>query len=267
MSDKSGKPEVPDQHGRQAMATETASVGNNHSPVPSQDFRARQPQSFEVNRKRRRELDWEDTRRPAWVAWVSVLCVVALFVAVLALAQSDRISKPQNVNGDQLGPYDLSRADYDKEAEKLIGEMQGEQARWALVSPETAASAEDLNRLFQGMDGLRVSTLMLGPIQWPIPEPAKGETREAVFQQAVGTMSQGSGLRAQDIRFDGVLVHGTPEQLRRIDATEGILAVEPAHPEAVYGRIGIRPLSPPESEQSAPAPDLAQPGGAEGGAP
>lgn len=212
----------------------------------SQDFRTRQSQSFAVNKKRRRELDWEDTRKPAWVAWVSILCIIALFVAVLALSQSDRISKPQNINGDQLGPYDLSRVEYDREAEKLIGEMQGDQPRWALVSPDKAVNSKELTAMFKGMDSLRVSTLLLGPIQWKLAEPAMGKTREDVFQQAVGIMSKGSGIRAQDIRFDGVLVHGTPQELRELDNKPGVFAVEPAHPEAVYGRIGVRPLTPPE---------------------
>ena len=96
-----------------------------------QQFAARKSQQVAADKKRSRQLDWEDTRRPAWVAWLSVLCLIALLVSILALSSSDRVSKPQNINGDQLGPFDVATSqEYFAESEQQL-----EQVRW--VPPET----------------------------------------------------------------------------------------------------------------------------------
>ena len=206
-------------------------------------YRARLSQQVPVDKKRSRELDWEDTRRPAWVAWLAGLCLLVLFIGILGLSASDRVSAPQNINGDQLGPFDTaSNQEYFQQAEQSLRDMQGEQARWALVTPKDEANPVELTEPLRDPE-LRVSTLLVGPVQWVLPEPAKGLQRKDVLQQATRSMAAGAGLRESDIKAEGVLVYGTPEQLRKIAEQPKIAAVEPAAADAVYGRMGVRPVS------------------------
>lgn len=208
------------------------------------NFVARQSQAVPKDKKRSRKLDWEETRRPTWVAWLAGLCLLALFCGILALSSSNRVSAPQNVNGDQLGPFDTaSTQEYITQADAALNDMTGDAARWALVTPKEPESPVKLADAVAD-PGLRVSTLLVGPVQWKLPEPAHGMRRVDVLRQAGETMASGAGLRESDIKVEGVLVYGTPEQLRQIEKADGIAAVEPAHSGAVYGRIGVRPLTP-----------------------
>ena len=212
-----------------------------------QQFAARKSQQVAADKKRSRQLDWEDTRRPAWVAWLSVLCLIALLISILALSSSDRVSKPQNINGDQLGPFDVATSqEYFAEAEQKLEQVQGDQPRWALVTPRSPMPPSTLARSVRDAD-LRVSTLLVGPVQWVIPEPASGLRRADVLRKAAEQMAEGAGVSPSAIKVDGVLVRGTPEQLRAVAEDSSIAAVEPAHEGAVYGRIGIRPVSEPAS--------------------
>lgn len=214
------------------------------------DFRARQARQVAADKKRSRQLDWEDTRRPAWVAWLAGVCLLAILVGILALSTSDRVAKPQNINGDQLGPFHQSVEEYDAHAADKLRSMTGDSPRWALVTPEQPASAAALADMTRDLD-LRVSTLLLGPAQWPLPEPAVGQRRIDVYEAAIDGIAKGSGLPKQQIKVEGVVVYARPDVLRELDKRSGVKIVEPAHPEAVFGRIGIRPVSP--SSPSSPA--------------
>lgn len=213
-------------------------------------FSARQSQQVAADKKRSRQLDWEDTRRPAWVAWLSVLCLIALLVSILALSSSDRVSKPQNINGDQLGPFDVATSqEYFADSEQKLEQAQGDQPRWALVTPRAPMAPSKLARSVSDPD-LRVSTLLVGPVQWVIPEPASGLRRADVLRGAAEQMAEGAGVKPSDIKVEGVLVRGTPEQLRAVAEDSAIAAVEPADAGAVYGRIGIRPVSEPTAGEN-----------------
>ncbi|MBC2680896.1 hypothetical protein [Corynebacterium anserum] len=214
-------------------------------------IKSRMSQSVPENKKRRRRHEWDDTRKPAWVAYLSLFCVVGLFIAVLALSQSDRISQPQNINGDLLGAYGVSREDYQRHAHNTLEQMEGDSPRWALLSLQHSMNAQELADIFKDLD-MRVSTLLLGPIQVPLPEPASGLRRIDVFNRAVNTLAKGSGLRAEDLRFDSVLVYGAPEQLRELAKRPGVYCVEAAHPDAVWGRIGVQPLVQEDSPYAPP---------------
>lgn len=221
-----------------------------HAKHAAPSLRSRLSQSVPENKKLKRQQEWDDTRKPAWVAYLSIFCVIGLMITVLALSQSDRMSKPQNINGDQLGAYGVAREDYQRHANDALNQMQGDEPRWALVSLNNNMNAQELADVFVDTE-LRVSTLLLGPIQVPMPEPASGQRRIDVFNRTVENLSRASGIRVEDIRFEGVLVYGVPEQLRALASHEGVFCVEPAHPEAVWGRIGIQPITP--MEQGAPA--------------
>ncbi|HIW96527.1 MAG TPA: hypothetical protein H9867_08640 [Candidatus Corynebacterium gallistercoris] len=211
--------------------------------MASPNYKHRAPQHVKKNRKRTRELDWQDTRVPAWVAWLSVLCLIALFAGVLALSTSDRTAKPMNINGDQLGPIGMTVEEYDGFAHEQLVAAQGTQERWALVSPppDQPWDQQELSDLVRGLDA-RVSTFYFGPAaSIPAAEPAAGHTRADVVERIFATAAAQDGVAPEQVRCDGLLVYATPEVLRELEPR--VFAVEPAHPEAVYGLMGIRPVS------------------------
>lgn len=201
---------------------------------------SRSPQVVKPNRARQRELDWEDTRRPAWVAWLGGICAVALLVGIMVMAQSDRTSKPMHINGDQLGPFYMSDQAYEEHSRQLLDEAEGNEPRWALVSPTTAMVPKDFAEVFDipHADRVRVSTLLIGPVvQRPIPEPAAGLRREDVFTIAT------EGQEGEDVAINSALVHAAPAELKAIAEDPKVMAVEPAPVDAAYGRMGIRAVT------------------------
>lgn len=202
-------------------------------------------EAIPANKRMRRKLEWEDTRRPAWVMWLSMLCLVLLFVSIFALANSVRMSRPTAINGDMLGPQNGESIDaYATRAAATIADVSDDQPRWALLSPEEPADVAALSAIFTDHPELRVSTLLAGGLQWQVPEPAVGLRREDVFAAVRDRMSataffpDGSG----ELRITGVIVRGTPVQLAALAATPHVKAVEALPPDAVYGRFGMRPI-------------------------
>ena len=211
-------------------------------PEDKHDFSARQSAAVPADRARQRELDWEDTRRPWWVGVIALLCVIVLLAGLVVLSQSSRTSAPTLTNGDQLGPFEEN---YPAVADAAFAAMEGDEPRWALVTPAEPQTADELTRMFTGLgsDQLRVSTLLLGPISMPIAEPAAGMTRLDVFNAVANQLAGALGGRPTDVRFEGVLVRATPDVLREIKSRPGVQLVEPAAVGAAYGRIGLRPVS------------------------
>lgn len=210
--------------------------------------RFRSAEQIPADRRTRRRLEWEDTRRPAWVMWLSVACLVALVVAVIALSNSDRMSRPGAVNGDALGPETgESTEDYLARAADALAAATGDEPRWALVSPDGPADVAALTAVFTDQPDLRVSTLLAGNVQWTLPEPAVGHRREDVFTLARHRVAASAGVPDTDgaLGITGVIVRGTPDQLRAVASTPGVRGVEPLPPDAVYGRFGSRPLDVP----------------------
>ncbi|MGO1949248.1 MAG: hypothetical protein ACTH1D_06410 [Mycobacteriaceae bacterium] len=208
----------------------------------------RTPAQIPENRKVRRKREWEDTRRPAWVMWVSVLCLVALAVTVVVLSNSDRMSKPQAINGDSLGPDNRETLpEYLERAQASLDDMgdYGDGARWALVTPGQPADPGALSMMVSDQPDLRVSTLLTGNLQWPLPEPAAGHRREDVFASARELIAVNAGLEVGDPAIDtlGVVVHGTPDELTALAGRGDVLSVEALPPDAVFGRIGLRPVT------------------------
>lgn len=211
-----------------------------------------QSQRIPGNPKRARELDWEATRKPAWVMYLSLLCILALCAGLLAVAGSDRVSKPTLINGDQLGPIDVQGPEYAEYATNLLDTMEGEEPRWALVSRASGWSAAELGATLEQFDG-RVSTLYFTQAaQWVISEPTPGQPRLQPIADAIELWASRAGMPAEALRVRSVLVFGTPAELRALHQDAGTNAgsnadisdviVEPAPVGAVYGRIGVRAL-------------------------
>lgn len=208
------------------------------------------------NRKVRRRREWEDTRRPAWVMWLSVVCLVCLAVTVIALASSERMSRPQAINGDVLGPDNSETVDeYLTRAAESVQDAEptepADAARWALMSPADPADPDELAEIFSGMSALRVSTLLSAESRWEIPEPADGHRRADVFAATREQVAASAGVGLDDPSLDvlGVLVHGTPAELRELSGRPGVLAVEALPPDAAYGRFGLRPVTVADREE------------------
>lgn len=198
-----------------------------------------------ADRKRRRRLEWEDTRRPAWVMWLSVVCLLALVATVIALSNSERMSRPTTVNGDMVGPETDETPDaYLARAAQTLDGATGPEPRWALVTPTGPADVPDLTAMFTDQPDLRVSTLLAGNVQWPLPEPAVGRRREDVFAAASERFGASAGIpdpRSTPV-ITGVIVRGTPDHLRAVASSPGVRGVEVLPADAVYGRFGMRPL-------------------------
>lgn len=208
------------------------------------------------NRKVRRRREWEDTRRPAWVMWLSVVCLVCLAVTVIALASSERMSRPQAINGDVLGPDNSETVDeYLTRAAESVQDAEptepADAARWALMSPADPADPDELAEILSGMSALRVSTLLSAESRWEIPEPADGHRRADVFAATREQVAASAGVGLDDPSLDvlGVLVHGTPAELRELSGRPGVLAVEALPPDAAYGRFGLRPVTVADREE------------------
>lgn len=216
--------------------------------------RFRSAEQIPADKRTRRRLEWEDTRRPAWVMWLSVACLIALLVTVIALSNSDRMSQATAINGDVLGPETgESTGDYLARAGEALAATTGDAPRWALVSPDGPADVAALTAVFTDQPALRVSTLLAGGVQWALPEPSLGHRREDVFAQARHRVAGSAGIPDTDkaLGITGVIVHGTPAELHSLASTPGVRAVEPLPADAVYGRFGMRPL-----EDTAPAPPV-----------
>lgn len=216
--------------------------------------RFRSAEQIPADKRTRRRLEWEDTRRPAWVMWLSVACLITLVVTVIALSNSDRMSQATAINGDVLGPETgESTGDYLARAGEALAATTGDAPRWALVSPDGPADVAALTAVFTDQPALRVSTLLAGGVQWALPEPSLGHRREDVFAQARHRVAGSAGIPDTDkaLGITGVIVHGTPAELHSLASTPGVRAVEPLPVDAVYGRFGMRPL-----EDTAPAPPV-----------
>jgi hypothetical protein len=221
----------------------------------------RASEKIPADRRTRRKLDWEDTRRPAWVMWLSVACLVVLVAVVIALSTSDRVSGPQAVNGDSLGITTGEEVPaYVDRARGSLDAMTGDVPRWALVTPDHPATVDDLTAVFSPLPDIRVSTLLAGGTQQAVPEPAAGHQRADVFATARERAAAGAGAPVDDPALDvlGVVVHAAPADLTTLAHTPGVLAVEAAPQDAVFGRIGFRPVAPAEApredRQEVPAP-------------
>ncbi|QGS33668.1 hypothetical protein FOB82_00615 [Corynebacterium xerosis] len=199
------------------------------------------------------------------MAAIAILCVLGLAVALVLMSGSDRVSGPMNVNGDFAGPEsEESVSDYAARASESLGTPlpladgsapeEGAE-HWALVSFDPPADADVAEAAVDGIEGLRVGTLYVGPMaSRPIAEPTAGQSRADVIRAELDLIARAAGpvIGGGEHGITGLLVRAPLEQLRAIEGRPGVAAVEALAADAVYGRFGVRPLAPPEP---VPAPD------------
>lgn len=161
---------------------------------------------------------------------------------------------------------------------------------WALVSAVQAWSVADADAVARGLP--RVSRLIaqvpVEGVAMPVAEvvlaePVAGESsREPAFGRGLDGVVSGLGagrepgpgdvgadrgaqtssltaarIRDGDPAIVGLLVRGTPEQLRAVSGRPGVRAVEALPADAVSGRFAVRPLLPQHVRSASPLPDSA----------
>ncbi|WP_282938055.1 hypothetical protein [Corynebacterium auriscanis] len=215
-----------------------------HKPGSQDAYHRRRSQAIAVNKRRRRQLDWEDTRKPAWVAWLSGVCTIALLLTLLALGATEDSTAPI-ANGDRLGPFDTSRMQYQHQAQQRLAEAQGDEPRWALVLADKPWTSDSMAKLLSDVETshqrLRVSTVYAagsGLLAEAVGEPAIGHTRADVFANVALDLAGENPRVAKQVVFDAMLVYGKPDTLRAL--SQRVFSVEPAPVDAVYGKIGVR---------------------------
>ncbi|AFM07709.1 hypothetical protein [Corynebacterium pseudotuberculosis] len=168
---------------------------------------------------------------------VIALASIALLMAAIAiLSQSDKTSKPMNINGDQLGRENSETLDhYVSRARGSLSDFEGQV--FALATFNGRFSAEEIGAVLEKAGVSRVNAVVPGGTTViELPEPARGASRASVLTQQIRIRGKDEG----DIR--SVVVYDDVEALRNLQKDSKILAVEALPPDAAWGRIGIRPV-------------------------
>ena len=220
------------------------------------------------------------------IAGVGVVIVLAL-VAILTALRTELPSRP-GVMSDALGPENGERIDdYLARADESIAGDDPE-PRWALVTagwawsvPEAAGVVRELPRVSGLYVQVPVPDVAMPVDGVTLAEPAAGETsREAVFTRgldAVATRLEAgppdgpaapdvdraaataaltaARIRAGEPAIIGLVVRGTPAQLRDVAAQPWVRAVEALPADAVWERFAVRPLQPQQADAAFPLPD------------
>ncbi|WP_342320026.1 hypothetical protein [Corynebacterium mayonis] len=168
-------------------------------------------------------------------------------VGLSALGQS--VSKAPFVNGDQVG---MDRGEdwqhYAARASRSLDEAAGDEKAYALI---TFDKDTDFAQAAVAVAGLG----RVGAVVYPglppkaVPEPARGQGRETVFdreaRRAIGRAEPTEGQDAQGAdSVQSVVVYDTGEALRAAAAHHQVAAVEVLPADAVWGAFAVRPASP-----------------------
>lgn len=192
------------------------------------------------------------------MAALSAVCVIALVAVMVVLSTSDRMSKPQNINGDFLGPESWeSLTAYSARADESLDLISRETSQsesdepsrkdpkfWALV---TFHEPLDYSRAAKSVDGLaqlRVASMILGSmVTRDLPEPGKAANRERLMHDEVELVAASAGLATDDpkLLINGLIVYGDATTLKQTRQRPDIAAVEALPSDAVRGRFGVRP--------------------------
>ncbi|MEJ5920605.1 MULTISPECIES: hypothetical protein [unclassified Corynebacterium] len=199
------------------------------------------------------------------LAAIAFLCVIGMAILFVYLSNSDRMSKPQNINGDMLGPEVTESAPaYVKRADDSLNNREKEEAElrdpgaagvhpkyWALVSFDTPGTTRTAAASVKGIEDLRVASMVVGPMMTrDLPEPVGKEQRLDVLNREMEIVYESSGLAKDDpnVTVNGLIVHADLATLRDIRDNKGVSAVEALPADAARGRFGIRPMLPSQED-------------------
>ncbi|MGP6172828.1 hypothetical protein [Corynebacterium sp. A21] len=180
-----------------------------------------------------------------WRKVIAAVSLIGLVAVVLALSQSDRTSKPMNINGDMLG-QDVSETlgDYRDRAAESLAEAPSDQAAFGLITftePSTPAEAAVMLTELRRVNAM----VMLSAAPMEIPEPVVGETREDVFNREIDRVDHslaGIGEITAPREIDAVVAWDNGDAFRSISGEDSVLAVEVLPADASWGRFGVRPV-------------------------
>lgn len=174
------------------------------------------------------------------IAALVLLCLV-IAAAVFGLSRSDRTAKPMAINGDTIG-RDASEtlSDYQARSAAELAALGDDDTVYALVSFSEPLSAAQAAGLISGVPLTRVNALVFdGSKEIALPEPTAQRSREDVFADWLRRV-HAAGIDVPGI--DGLIVYDRVGTIKMLAGRSGILAIQPAPPGAVWGRIGIQPV-------------------------
>lgn len=193
------------------------------------------------------------------MALISGICVVGLAIVLAIASTSDRVSKPQNLNGDTLGPEPWEAVDqYVARADESLEDMKKESDRlehgqpivedpkfWAMVTFDRLLNANEAAQVYEKVPSLRVSTAIIGGLSTRhLPQPSKEADEEKLLQDQLELAAAYADVAIDDERlgFNGLLVYGDAETLMDVKKLTDVKAVEALPSDAARGRFGIRPI-------------------------
>ncbi|MDO4685112.1 MAG: hypothetical protein Q4A92_01070 [Corynebacterium sp.] len=154
---------------------------------------------------------------------VAGLSTAALVALVLALGQSDRVSRPTNINGDSLGMDSETPENYQARARITLEEAN--EPAFAMITFTEALNPGEAGVLLEPIP--RVNARLTDTAIVPLPEPVKGKTRADVLGNEP---------------IPGVIVYAPGDVLRKVAKDSRVFAIEVLPPDAAWGRFGIRPV-------------------------
>lgn len=188
---------------------------------------------------------------------ISLLCVAVLIITLGVMATTERVSKPQNINGDVVGPEQSeSISDYVSRADKSLADAATETQSyvdnhpddpkpkfWALVTFNRPGDANVAAQAVTDVTGLRVASMVVGAVVTrDLPEPISGAQRLDVFTREMERLRASSGLALNDpqMQITGVMIYGDIDMLKAVRQRADVAAVETLPMDAVQGRFGVR---------------------------
>ncbi|ARU46448.1 hypothetical protein [Corynebacterium silvaticum] len=168
---------------------------------------------------------------------IALVSIAALMAAIAILGQSDKTSKPMNINGDQLGMEHSESLDhYVSRSRESLSDFEGK--AFALATFRGHFSVAEIGSVLEKAGIERVNAVISGgATAIELPEPIQGVNRASVLTQQIVMR----GADEDDIR--SVVVYDNVKALQKLQEDPKILTVEALPPDAAWGRIGIRPVN------------------------
>ena len=194
-------------------------------------------------------------------ALLSLVSVLTLIVLLVIASGSTRVSQPQHLNGDALGPeYGEDLAAYAQRADETLARATEADAAgtgahmWAMVTFAQPLDVSGTVAAVTDVLQLRVSGLIIG-VNYvrDIPEPTTDSTLSDLVAAEVELVAAAAGVPLTDdqVKVGGLIVYGDVTALKQLRQRPEIAAVEALPADAVHGRFGIKPFV----VEAAPAPE------------